>query len=112
MTPESWFVYMVLGSSGKYYVGCSNNVKRRVHQHNKTKAGARCLRGQRPVELVWCVELPEGKIPALRVEYYIKRHTAKWKAELVSKKETGLGDLLPDHLQYKLVWHDVQAVSS
>jgi putative endonuclease len=43
---------MVVTSTGAYYTGISLDVTSRVETHNKGK-GAKALRGQLPVRLVW-----------------------------------------------------------
>lgn len=53
MTPYRYHVYMLRTARGNLYVGVSTDPARRLHEHNNTKKGAKCLRGQRPCVLVW-----------------------------------------------------------
>lgn len=85
-----WYVYLVESSTGYIYCGVSTDVKRRVHEHNNTKKGARALRGQRPVKLLWCALVPEGKIVAHRLEYHLKRRHAAWKRKTVEACHCGV----------------------
>lgn len=67
-----WFVYMVVTSRGNLYTGISKDPNRRVYEHNFTSKGSKCLRGQRPVKLVWCAWY-NSKSQALSTEYRIKQ---------------------------------------
>lgn len=80
-----WYVYFAQGCDGSVYTGCSTNPVKRVHQHNNTKKGARFLRSRRPVTLLWSAIVPDGKVAAHRVEYWLKRHSAAWKRELIMR---------------------------
>ncbi len=46
-----FFVYILECADGTYYTGCTNDVEKRVHQHNTAKAGARYTKMRRPVFL-------------------------------------------------------------
>lgn len=47
----SFFVYILVCSDGTYYVGCTNNLDKRVKEHNFRKSGARYTKMRRPVVL-------------------------------------------------------------
>ena len=47
----SFFVYMLECADNTYYVGCTNNLQRRLRQHNGAKAGARYTKLRRPLVL-------------------------------------------------------------
>lgn len=68
---KHWYVYMAVTSQGKFYTGISTDPQRRVYEHNYTNKGAKCLRGQRPIKLVWKRQA-QTKSAALKEEYYIK----------------------------------------
>jgi putative endonuclease len=55
----SWFVYIVRCRDSTLYCGITQNVQRRVREHNTSKKGAKYTRGRRPVKLVWYREVPE-----------------------------------------------------
>ena len=67
-------VYMVRTSTGKYYTGIAKDPENRIRQHNApgSSKGAKCLRGQLPVVLVW-TEGPMNGLDARRREYQIKQ---------------------------------------
>lgn len=46
-----YFVYVVECSDKTYYVGSTNNLQKRLHQHNNTKSGAHYTKIRRPVVL-------------------------------------------------------------
>ena len=50
---SEWYVYMLRCSDGSLYTGVTNNLERRVEEHNSSKLGATYTRGRRPVELVY-----------------------------------------------------------
>lgn len=50
--PEQWYVYVVRCADDSLYCGNTNNVSRRVHEHNTCSRGAKYTRSRRPVVLV------------------------------------------------------------
>lgn len=47
----AFYVYVLQCSDTTYYVGCTNDLKRRLHQHNFAKKGAHYTKIRRPVIL-------------------------------------------------------------
>ena len=47
-----WFVYILRCADDSLYTGITNDVARRVKQHNTGQQGARYTRQRRPVTLV------------------------------------------------------------
>lgn len=47
----SYFVYILECSDGSLYCGCTNDVARRLKQHNNSKFGAHYTKVRRPVIL-------------------------------------------------------------
>jgi len=105
MGDKPWFLYMVQSEkTGYVYVGVTVLMARRLRQHNgEIKGGARALRGQRPVRLLWCAEVEGGKIPALRCEYWLKRHSKKWKLEFARLGSEESTARLPEKLPYGFI---------
>lgn len=89
----AWFVYVVRASDGSYYTGTSTDVERRVREHNGGWRGARCLRGRRPVELVWR-SAGLTKRSALRLEREVKAlsHAEKDAMARAGWRESARGD--------------------
>ncbi len=68
-----WFVYIVRCADGTYYTGITQNIKRRIDEHNKSDTvSAKYTRQRRPVKLVY-QELLESRSKALKRETEIKR---------------------------------------
>lgn len=47
------FVYILQCSDGTYYTGCTNDLEKRLKQHNSAKSGAHYTKLRRPVILVY-----------------------------------------------------------
>ena len=74
MREKNWVVYLVRCSDNSLYCGISNDVRRRLNQHNSGQ-GAKYTRSRRPVELIASsLEMPKPE--ALKLEYRIKRMPA------------------------------------
>ena len=51
---NTWCVYLLCCADGSFYTGVTNDLLRRLRQHNGELAGgARYTQGRRPVRLVW-----------------------------------------------------------
>jgi putative endonuclease len=81
---RTWYVYVVECADGTLYTGMTNDVARRVAEHNKG-CGARYTRGRRPVALVH-QEQVGGRGAALRREAQIKRMRRREKEGLIRKQ--------------------------
>lgn len=81
-------VYMVKCSDKTLYTGTAANVTLRVHEHNKTGAGAKYTRPRRPVVLVYTEVLPSLSAARKR-EAVIKRLSRKQKMKLILKSDKG-----------------------
>ena len=46
-----YFTYILEGADKSFYVGCTNNLERRLTQHNDSKWGAHYTKIRRPVAL-------------------------------------------------------------
>jgi putative endonuclease len=71
MTDDTWFVYLLECSDNTLYCGITNNLTRRVNQHNKGK-GAKYTKGRAPVTLIKFF-VCASKSEALKLEYKIKQ---------------------------------------
>ena len=70
---SDWFVYMLRCSDGSLYTGISNNIDRRLIEHNANRgAGAKYTRSRRPVSLVYQESQP-SRSAALKREWQIKQ---------------------------------------
>lgn len=51
--PRVFSVYILECSDKSFYIGCTNNIDKRLREHNHRKNGARYTRIRRPVKLVY-----------------------------------------------------------
>jgi putative endonuclease len=79
-----WWVYILRTSRMALYTGITVDIERRLLQHNGVKPnGAKALRGQRPVTLVW-KNGPLTHREALGMEREIKKLSKIKKEALVA----------------------------
>lgn len=72
----SFFVYILKCSDNSYYAGSTNNLEKRLIEHNTAKNGAHYTKIRRPVVLKYCEKFPtlalarkrEGEIKRLKRE--------------------------------------------
>ncbi|MFA6554017.1 MAG: GIY-YIG nuclease family protein [Candidatus Paceibacterota bacterium] len=74
--------YILLCSDSTFYIGSTNDLEKRLHQHNHAKSGAHYTKIRRPVRLVWSEEHPTLAEARAR-EVVLKRLTRKEKEELI-----------------------------
>ncbi len=80
-----YYVYIVECSDRTLYTGLTNNIEKRIKEHNNGKNGAKYTRGRRPVKLIYeerCVNLSD----ALKREVTIKKFSRKQKLSLVKNR--------------------------
>lgn len=78
----SYFVYMLRCNDETFYVGCTNNLNRRLQEHNGSKKGAHYTKLRRPVLLVY-QETYETLSQARKREIEIKSWKREQKMKLV-----------------------------
>ena len=79
----SFFVYILMCADKTLYVGATNDLKKRLYQHNNLKSGAHYTKIRRPVSLLYFEEHETLKEVRAR-EAEIKRMKRKDKTELAS----------------------------
>ena len=74
---ESWILYVLRCADGSLYCGITNNLERRIEQHN-AGSGARYTRGRGPVQLAhsW---ICSGRSEAAKAEAAFKKLTREQK---------------------------------
>jgi len=77
------YVYIVKCADGTYYTGYTNDLERRINQHNAGE-GAKYTKGRRPVKLVHS-ERFKSKSKAMQREYKIKQFTRERKIEIINQ---------------------------
>jgi len=53
-----YFVYVLRCADDSLYVGCTNNLEKRIKQHNESKWGAHYTRTRRPITLLYSETFP------------------------------------------------------
>ncbi len=77
-----YFVYILKCRDGSLYSGCTNNLEKRVKQHNSSKSGAHYTKIRRPVALKYS-EAFKTLGAARKREAEIKTWRRKKKLELI-----------------------------
>ncbi len=77
--PGIWLVYLLECSDMTLYCGVTNNLIRRLAQHNSGRA-SKCTAARLPVRLLLAAPFPD-KRSAMRAEYRVKRSTRERKQE-------------------------------
>ena len=78
-----WHIYIIECNDGKLYTGITNNLERRVKEHNSGN-GCRFTKYRIPVKLLYSEEA-SGKPEALKREARIKQLSRQEKFELIGK---------------------------
>ena len=78
-----YFVYIVKCSDNTYYTGVTNDVERRVNEHNDGIKLDSYTYSRRPVELVFCYEFNEA-VQAIAFEKQIKGWSRKKKEAIIN----------------------------
>lgn len=79
------YTYILECKDGTYYTGWTNNLEKRLKDHNEGK-GAKYTRTRRPVVLAYYEEF-ETKEEAMQREYAIKQMKRSQKAALIDGKD-------------------------
>lgn len=80
----SWKVYILRCADQTLYTGITNDLTRRVNEHNTDNVkGARYTRSRRPVDLVYQEDCTDRSLASQR-ESYLKKLTREQKLQLVN----------------------------
>ena len=77
------YTYIVKCSDGSLYTGWTNNLEKRIKDHNAGR-GAKYTKARRPVVLVYKEEFPT-KQEAMKREWEIKRLSRKEKLSMIER---------------------------
>lgn len=79
-------IYILQCVDNTLYIGSTNNIEKRLHQHNNLKSGAHYTKIRRPVALVYSE--PVGTIgEARKREIAVKKLTREEKLDLIRQKQ-------------------------
>lgn len=81
-----YFTYILECADKSLYVGCTNNLERRLEQHNNSKWGAHYTKIRRPVTLKY-KEVFETLKEARQREVELKGWRREKKLSLIKKKQ-------------------------
>ena len=84
-TPQNnWLIYILVCRDGSLYCGITNNLEKRLKQHNgEIKGGAKYTRAHRPCKLVY-KEKSESRSEASQREAIIKKMSKNEKQTLIN----------------------------
>jgi putative endonuclease len=80
----SYYCYILECADRSFYVGCTNNLEKRIEQHNNSKWGAHYTKIRRPAILKYS-ERYKTLIEARRREKEIKGWRREKKLDLINK---------------------------
>ena len=83
---KTYFTYILECSDKSLYVGSTNNLEKRLKQHNNSKSGAHYTKIRRPVTLKYKEEF-KTLTDARKREAEIKRWNRNKKLLLITEKE-------------------------
>lgn len=78
-----FFVYILKCKDDTLYIGSTNDLERRLHQHNNLKSGAHYTKIRRPVELVYSKKM-RNLSAARKKEHSLKQLTRQEKMTLIN----------------------------
>lgn len=80
-----YFVYILKCSDKSLYIGSTNDIEKRLFQHNNSKNGAHYTKIRRPVKMVYSEECKDFGTARSR-EAELKRLTRKQKLDLIKNR--------------------------
>ena len=87
LSGKSYYTYLLRCSNNALYCGITNNLDRRIYQHNFTKLSAAYTRAHRPVSLVYFKKFKSRSLAQIR-EAQIKKLSKFQKEKLVKAMST------------------------
>ncbi len=79
-----FYVYIVKCQDSTYYTGYTNDLEKRLEEHNDGKRGAKYTMYKRPVKLIWSKEYRYFRLAVLE-EQRIKKLRRWQKEELINE---------------------------
>lgn len=78
-----FFVYILKCKDDTLYIGSTNDLERRLYQHNNLKSGAHYTKIRRPVELVYSKKMRSLSL-ARKKEHVLKKLSRQEKLALIN----------------------------
>jgi len=82
MQNKEWFIYILKCSDNTLYTGITNNLEKRIKEHNESKLGAKYTKARRPVVLIYN-ERYKNRSEASKREIEIKKMTKSEKENFI-----------------------------
>lgn len=82
-----WQVYILRCADNTLYTGITNDLDRRINEHNQSKLGAKYTRGRGPVQLVYQCKMKD-RSAASKEEARIKKLSRQEKLELIKLSQS------------------------
>ena len=95
-----YYVYILKCSDNSYYTGISNNIERRLQEHNSDKNLVTYTFSRRPVELVWFEKFTNPD-EAIAKEKQLKGWSRKKKEALINQNWDNLVKLSKNYTDFK-----------
>jgi len=77
-----YFVYILQCADNSLYTGCTNNLEKRIRQHNESKSGAHYTKIRRPIKLIYSENF-KTLAEARKREAEIKKFSRRKKLKLI-----------------------------
>ena len=91
---QDWHLYIIQTASGSYYTGITTDPERRLHEHRSGKKGAKSLRGEAHLQMVFTMKA-QNRSEASALEARVKKLSRQEKAGLVAGSKTILARIAP-----------------
>ncbi len=79
-----WILYILQCADKTLYTGITNDLKRRINEHNSSPKGARYTRARRPVSLAYA-DCFASRSDASKAEWAMKKLSREQKQQLIKK---------------------------
>ena len=77
-----WFLYVLRCNDNTFYTGVTNDLNRRVNDHNYSPRGAKYTKTRRPVQLIYWRGFKD-RSSAQKAEYKFKKLTRGQKEKII-----------------------------
>ncbi|HKL44303.1 MAG TPA: GIY-YIG nuclease family protein [Candidatus Absconditabacterales bacterium] len=76
------YTYILRCQDNTLYTGVTNDLEKRIFDHNNSKTGAKYTKSRRPVKLVRN-QKTKNKVSAMQLEYKIKKMSKEKKEKMI-----------------------------
>ena len=94
-----YFVYILLCADKSYYTGMTNNLERRISQHQSKHYNNAYTSTRLPVKLLWYLQV-ESSTEAFKIEKQIKGWSRRKKKALIEEKWEDLVEFSKNYTEY------------